>query len=417
MPSDRRPHLPDDLTARIRSSRTGIFTGRALRLWTLHPRWSMALKASVAAGIAWYVGLLAPAPFAEYPYYAPLGAVIATSSTVARSVRETAQTVAAILLGVLVARLADAFLPPAAPSIALVVGVATVAAGWRLFGEMGVYVITTALFVLVIGSANPEAFVGAYAGLVTAGALVGLAVNLAFPPLPLTPSDAALDGLRDTLADQLDALADGLRGDRPPTPGEWDERRYAIGPVREKARAAVAYAAEASRGNWHARRYSAWSVAQARRSQMLESHATVVDHLTSLLTETERDDVRDPALGPDLRPAAADALAEYAAALRALEASTDEDVPDPPTALAEAVDRLRHEVRDQRTRREGDFLAAGAIVLALDRAVRAVGADADSERTVEAAEQEADGDEGTADDEGTTNDEGVEDVEGTLDDR
>lgn len=393
------PHASDDLTARLKASRTGVFTGRALRLWTLHPRWSMALKASVAAAIAWYVGVLAPAPLSEYPYYAPLGAVIATSTTVARSVRETGQTVAAILLGVLVARLADAFLPPAAPSIALVVGIATVAAGWRLFGEMGAYVTTTALFVLVIGSANPEAFVGAYAGLVTAGALVGLAVNLAFPPLPLTPSDNALDGLRDTLADQLDALADGLRGDRPPTSHEWDERRYAVGPVLEKARAAVAYAAEASRGNWHARRYSAWSVAQARRSKMLENHATLVDHLTELLTETETRDVRDPALGPDLRPPAADALAEYAQALRALEASTDATLPDPPTALREAVDRLRREVREQRSRREGDLLAAGALVLALDRAVRAVSVDAEAEAEAEKAGEKSDEDRtGDADD-------------------
>lgn len=389
MPTHRpRPPGPTDLTARLKTSRTGVFTGRALRLWTLHPRWSMALKASVAAAIAWYVGVLAPAPLSDYPYYAPLGAVIATSTTVARSVRETGQTVAAILLGVVVARLADAFLPPAAPSIALVVGIATIAAGWRLFGEMGAYVTTTALFVLVIGSANPEAFVGAYAGLVTAGALVGLAVNLAFPPLPLTPSDAALDGLRDTLADQLDALAEGLRGDRPPTPGEWDDRRYALGPVLERARTAVAYAAEASRGNWHARRYSAWSVAQARRSKMLESHATLVDHLTSLLTETETREARDPALGPDLRPPAAEALTEYATALRALEASTDEDVPDPPTALAEAVDRLRSEVRDQRSRREGDLLAAGALVLALDRAVRAVTVDAEAESDSAAADDD-----------------------------
>lgn len=370
---------PDDLTARIKTSRTGLFTGRVLRLWTLHPRWSMALKASVAAAIAWYVGVLAPEPLSDYPYYAPLGAVIATSTTVARSLRETSQTVAAILLGVAVARLADAFLPPAAPSVALVVGIATVAAGWRFFGEMGAYVTTTALFVLVIGSANPEAFVGAYAGLVTAGALVGIAVNLAFPPLPLTPSDAALDGLRDTLADQVDALADGLRGDRPPTRGEWDERRFALGPVLEKARAAVAYAAEASRGNWHARRYSAWSVAQAQRSKMLESHATLVDHLTDLLTETETREAHDPALGPDLRPPAAEALAAYATALRALEASTDASVPDPPTALVREVDSLRGEVREQRSRREGDLLAAGALVLALDRAVRAVSADAEVE--------------------------------------
>lgn len=125
---------------------------------------------------------------------------------------------------------------------------------------------------------------------------------------------------------------------------------------------------------------------------MLESHATLVDHLTDLLTETETRDVRDPALGPDLRPPAADALAEYAEALRALEASTDATLPDPPTALREAVDRLRREVREQRSRREGDLLAAGALVLALDRAVRAVSVDAESEAAAEKQSEATDAD-------------------------
>ena len=125
---------------------------------------------------------------------------------------------------------------------------------------------------------------------------------------------------------------------------------------------------------------------------MLEKHANLVDHLTNLLTETETQTARDPALGPDLRPPAADALAEYAAALRALEVSTDDSIPDPPTALQHAVDALRDAVREQRSRREGDFLAAGALVLGLDRALRSVGADADER----GAEEEA----------------GVDDVEG-----
>lgn len=396
------PPRPSQITARVRTSRTGVLTGRALRLWALNPRWSMAVKASVAAAIAWYVGVLAPAPFSDYPYYAPLGAVIATSTTVARSVRETAQTTGAILLGVVIARLADAVLDPGAASIAVVVCLATLGAGWSRLGEMGAYVTTTALFVLVIGSGDPGDFVGAYAGLVVAGALVGIGVNFAFPPLPLSPSDVALDGLRDTLADQLDSLADGLRGDRPPTAEEWDDRRFAIRPVLEKSREAVAYAGEASKGNWHARRYSAWSVAQARRSVMLEKHANLVDHLTNLLTETETQTARDPALGPDLRPPAADALAEYAAALRALEVSTDDSIPDPPTALREAVDALRDAVREQRSRREGDFLAAGALVLGLDRALRSVGADADERR----AEEEAGVDDVEGDGESETGDEG-----------
>ena len=60
----------------------------------------LAVKAALAAALAWHVaGLLPLAPAEQYPYYAPLGAVIATSTTLSGSVRGSVQSVAAIALG------------------------------------------------------------------------------------------------------------------------------------------------------------------------------------------------------------------------------------------------------------------------------------------------------------------------------
>ncbi|MFD7026387.1 aromatic acid exporter family protein, partial [Promicromonospora sukumoe] len=97
--------------------------------WARHPRWSLAAKGAVAAALAWFVALLAPAPFSEYPYYAPLGAVVAMTSSAVRSVRESAQAVGALLLGAVIARGVDAAVGSSVLSVALVVAVALVCAG------------------------------------------------------------------------------------------------------------------------------------------------------------------------------------------------------------------------------------------------------------------------------------------------
>ena len=80
--------------------------GPVVRAWVRHPRWGMVVKA-VAASLAWALVQLVPGAAGDYPYYAPLGAVVATSATLARSVREATQTVGAIGLGAAVALVVD----------------------------------------------------------------------------------------------------------------------------------------------------------------------------------------------------------------------------------------------------------------------------------------------------------------------
>ncbi|WP_435735304.1 FUSC family protein [Cellulosimicrobium sp. PMB13] len=345
---------------------------RSVRWMATHPAWAVALRSGIAAGLAWWVawliGLAFPDPFADYRYYAPLGAVVATSSTAARSVSQSVRATLAIVVGAAVAGVTDLVLPTDSLTVAVVVIVASLLAGWRTLGDMASWTVTSALFVLVIGGSRDQSeFVLAYIGLVVVGAGVGVLVNLVAPPLPLAPSEAALDELEDVLADQLDALADGLHGDRAPRPEEWEERRRAVAPAVDGARRAAEEAREAQRLNVRVRRHRGRVEDQEVRSERLSVTTAVVTDLVRILTEGERDDL-DPdrrVLGAELRHPVAEALGALAAVVREGPAA-DLD----PALLA--VRELRAALARQRAHGTGDdYLAAGAIVLDIERALDA----------------------------------------------
>ncbi|MGF0117173.1 FUSC family protein [Promicromonospora sp. Marseille-Q5078] len=342
------------------------------RAWVLHPRWSLAFRGAIAAALAWTVAVVLPAPFSDYPYYAPLGAVVATTSTLARSARESLQTIAALVLGAGVALAADAVLPTGALSIALVVGVALLCAGWRVFGESGVWVANSAIFVLVLGRGQDAEYVGAYAGLIVLGAVIGTAVNVLLPPLYLTPSELALDRLRDALADELRDLAGSLEDEGPLEPDVWERRRREMWPTAEVARAAVARSGEASRGNPRAWRHGGRARTQSRRAEELGTAAGVVDEIVRLLLDWEHTGRTRVALGPRLRPELAATLRSFADAL--LDAAGHDDTAQddarddgPRRAFAGAVERLRGIVRDARDRSGDDYFVASALVVVLRR--------------------------------------------------
>lgn len=353
-----------------RRSAPGPVPARARRAWARHPRLGMAIKAALAASLAWGLVQFVPGPAADYPYYAPLGAVIASSSTLTGSTREAAQAVTAISLGAAIALAFDFLAGPNLLTIALVVALGVLLGGWPRLGSSRTWVPTSALFVLVIGNTDPTAYVLGYAGLTLLGALVGLAVTAAFPPLPLAPAQAQLQLLRDTLADQLDDLAGGLRPEGPPTGEEWAQRTRTIDPVLAQMRAAVGQAQEAQRGNRRARRYAAETEQQVRQARALERLTLLVEELTDALTDTERAEFDRVALGPGLRPSAARTLSALADALRSVQASTaDVD------ALRTADDALRefaHEVRRTRTATQDDMFVAGSVIDAVRRGLVAL---------------------------------------------
>ena len=91
------------------------------------------IRAALAAGIAWQIAVLLPAPFSDQASYAPLGAIIAVLPTVADSASAAWRTVLAILVGsglaVAVHTLTSPI--PQAITLALLVALAVVVEQWR----------------------------------------------------------------------------------------------------------------------------------------------------------------------------------------------------------------------------------------------------------------------------------------------
>jgi uncharacterized membrane protein YgaE (UPF0421/DUF939 family) len=337
--------------------------------WAAHPRIALALKAATAAAIAWL--LIQPVGgIVDYTYYAPFGAVVAVSSTVARSMRSTAQAAAAIAIGAATALTVRELPMPEVASLALVVAAGTGVAGWRRLGEMGSWVPVSALFILILGDRDPSRYVIAYLGLTTLGGLVGIAVNVAFPSLPLTPTRLALLRLRAELAEQLDEVACGLRQPDPPTRSEWRKRRHVLRPHIDRVRELVAETAEASRVNWRARRWRSDADRQHALAVALEDLTAVTNQVVNLVAERERAEQSELALGPSLRPLTAAALSATATLLE------DLDEPNRVQAALEqtcaAVDDLRRATSSAWHEAGEDRYTAAALVTALERALRSL---------------------------------------------
>jgi uncharacterized membrane protein YgaE (UPF0421/DUF939 family) len=356
----------DDRDARTSvSARGSAWLRRTLSKVRRHRQISLAAKAALAAALAWLAVQPIGGVGADYPYFAPLGAVVAVSTTVLSSAREAAQTVVAILLGAGVAIGLDSWAGPNALTIAAVVAIGTLIGGWRHLGVMGSWVPTAGLFVLILGAADPEGYVLAYGGLTALGAVIGLLVNLVFPSLPLDAAEASLARLRETLAGQFDELAEALLAERPLSDSDWQERSDLVESVSDQARAAVLRALEARRANWRARRWRAEAHRQYQAAATLVQLPFIVEDLTAILVHASKSGETVP-WGAPLRPRIAHALQATADVLRSMDHAGGgaEEV----EALDDCLERLVEEVRTTRTRTGEDLFGVGSLITTLRRA-------------------------------------------------
>lgn len=341
---------------------------------SLEQHLNVSLKAALAAALAW----LAVQPLwgvaDEYPYYAPLGAVIAVTTTVAGSVRESVQGVLAIFTGAALALGAVLTPLPTVAELALVVATGTALAGWPRFGAKASWVPISALFVLIIGRGDAVDYAIAYLGLTGLGAVIGIALNVAFPPLALTPMADSIHRLRGLLAEQLDELADGLRAEEPLTAEEWAKRERAIRPTTEEMQRVVGHATDSRRANWRARRWDGHAQRRYQQARALQQVAFLIEDLTALVVEHERSDKDRVVLGPSLRPYAAQTLGALAECLRSV-ADDRADI----GRLREsdrAVAALAQAIRESRRSSDDDLFAAGALVTGARRALASLVPDA-----------------------------------------
>lgn len=328
---------------------------------------SLSLKAALAAALSWLAVLPLWGVADTYPYYAPLGAVIAVTTTVAGSVREALQGLAAILVGATLSLGVMQLDLPVVADITIVVAFGTAISGWRRFGTKASMIPFTALFVLIIGRGDAVDYAVAYLGLTSLGAVIGIALNVVFPPLALTRMADSVSRLRRVLAEQLDELAAGLSNDNPLTADEWAARRHAIRPTLEEMQRVVGHATDSRRANWRAKRWSDHAERRYQQARALQQVTFLIEDITALVVDQERAELESVALGPELRPYAARALGSMADVLR----SVDGEAADPSALRSadKAVVALAEAIRTARERSSSDLFAAGTVVTGARRAL------------------------------------------------
>lgn len=341
------------------------------------PRLLLAGKTAAAAALAWLLVQPLGGFVQNYPYYAPLGATVAMTTSIVSTVRTAAQTVVAIFVGACIGlALRSADLPQGAAlsgavGVAVVVGAGSVLATWSRLGAMGSYVPVAGLFTLILGGSDPWHYVAAYCGLMALGALVGVAVNLVLPQYPLRPVLAAQRRLRTALADQLEELVRGLRSEEPMPEDHWDRLRAAAEPELDRVHVLLEEAFEARRGNWRANRWHGAAVRRQEYTRALERLTAIIEQVVALVSDP-RSSVRSPSPeGTQLREATAHALHRVAGMLR----DSADDAPDDVVRRASweqaaiAVRQLHRVVEDQVADPRTRDLTAVAIAVGLQHAV------------------------------------------------
>ncbi|MGY1738583.1 FUSC family protein [Geodermatophilus sp. SYSU D00684] len=349
---------------------TGARTGELL----LRPWVQRAVRAALAAALAWQVAVLLPPPFAQYAYYAPLGAVIAVHPTVADSAAAAWRTVLAILLGfglgVTVHQLTAEALPGAL-TIALIVALAVGVEQWRVLQEHASWVSFAAVLMLTVGTAaDPARYAVAYAGLTLLGAATGVLVTtLLFPPMQLTAAVRAIATTRALLARHLHDIAGGLRHGELPAPGAWVRPRRDLDAALDRMRAAEAVVERARRANPRARRWGDTAARVRDQSRALDRVAVLVDDLTTLVAHLPPDrrgiDRIDGGTGWLL----ADALDGLALVVSTAATPAGAGDDDAVREAGAALRRLTALLRESAAADDEGFVALGAVAVGMYRSL------------------------------------------------
>jgi uncharacterized membrane protein YgaE (UPF0421/DUF939 family) len=334
------------------------------------------VRAALAAALAWQAAQLLPPALSAYAYYAPLGAIIAVSPTVADSASAAWRTVLAILLGfaLAVAVFEATRAVPGTLTIALIVALAIGLEQWRLLREQASWVSFAAVLMITVGTDDPAEYALRYAGLTLLGAAVGVLVTtLLFPPLQLTTAVRRIADTRELLAGHLEEIASGLRTGQIPAPDAWAERTRALGSALDGMRSAEAQVERARRANPRARRWRGTAGSIREQSRALDRVAVLVDDLTTLVIEFQPHrrglDRVDGATGWVL----ADALTGLAGVVRIPYHATDAEPDERDAAIDGAVaalDRLTTLLRTSQIADDEGFFALGAVTVGMHRSLQ-----------------------------------------------
>jgi len=326
----------------------------------------LALKAAIAAGLAWVVAQAVPGAAAHYTYYAPLGAVIATGPTVLGGIREGIRTLLGLAVGIALALLVVLVGGPHYITVPIAVAVAILASGFRFVGEGNTWVASAAIFVLLIGGPDPADYSIGYLVQTLVGAGVGVAVNmLVFPPLAVQEAEHNLRSLRERLADHLELLGESV--DSGDVDGDaWADRLDQLQAAAAKVRSSVRRADESRRGNPRAVRADLGSTVDTHyeRLRALERAIFAATDLTDILGHASP--VIEPfgGIDADLAPAFAEALRRVARAVRA-DPEEEQERADAQQAAESAVAELQRRLDKEGSTHPSEVPISTAATVAL----------------------------------------------------
>ena len=314
-----------------------------VKAWVTDSRLLLAGKTALAVGIAWLVAPFVPGVADDYPYYAPLGALISMTPTLMGSVRVGLQTLVGLAVGIVLAGAVILFASPNVVTIALVVGIGVLVSGLRWLRESGGYAPVAALFVLIVGGGDAESYSVGYIVQMGVGIAVGLVVNFTiFPPLRV---NAAVSGIRDfrtLLATHLDEMAEALVDTWPPKNEDWAQRSDTLRETADAVRDALRDAEETGKGNPRARLHQRDLGSDYADLYDLESITFHVRDMTDVIAGAIWERSFSAELPADLRGPLSDAMRAMGAVLESRNAGVDVDaaVAAADAALEEALARL-----------------------------------------------------------------------------
>ncbi|MFF7291686.1 aromatic acid exporter family protein [Microbacterium sp. NPDC008134] len=320
----------------------------ALREATRPARLLLVAKTALAVGIAWFIARYMPGVTQEYPYYAPLGALVSMYPTLMGSVKSGLQTILGLAAGIGLASIIVLTVGPTWWSIPIIVGLGVLLSGTGWFGVGREYVPMAALFVLIVGGQNADDYSLGYLTQMTVGVVVGLVVNLAIAPAPLTAEATAnLEVFRKKLAAHLHDIGDAVSDSWPPEKENWASDAASLSETAGALRLALVEADESRRGNPRAwGRRAATDDAHAQ----LEALERIAQHIRDV-SDTVADTIWGRPGAIDLDPALPAPLTDACHAVAEVISLQDADSPDAHRVRGEATRavRLLLETVDDRT--------------------------------------------------------------------
>lgn len=249
-------------------------------------RLQLAAKAAIAAGLAFLIAPLMPGAAADYPYYAPLGALVAMYHNIAGSVRQGLQALAGLAVGIGLAFVLVAFTDPSPLTVAIFMGIGVLLGGLPGIGSGSDWIPTAALLVLLVGNSHPDDFSFGYLVQMGVGVAVGIGVNFViFPPLHFNAAAASLDELRRALGTQLTDMGKALREEWPPAHAEWSRRSDELAAATRSVRHLVREADASRRGNPRRRFHPRDVDEDYRHLRELERVTFHIQDMTDVLTD------------------------------------------------------------------------------------------------------------------------------------